>query len=163
MKRILVGATRWPKTFWLTAKIKVSTNAINWTALTVILQRLILSCFLFLPLGNNILFVAHASSLEACTRQIQGLSPQNPKDFVQVVRKVNISHVLPVSLSFINVMHHGSWCFHPDSVPGSLCVRRAGGHGNVAAGRPPNSASYSRAQSQLQLERDPTARMTLSL
>ncbi|XP_056612281.1 ubiquitin associated and SH3 domain containing Bb [Triplophysa dalaica] len=38
--------------------------------------------------GNNILFVAHASSLEACTRQIQGLSPQNPKDFVQVVRKI---------------------------------------------------------------------------
>ncbi|XP_051521921.1 ubiquitin-associated and SH3 domain-containing protein B-like isoform X2 [Myxocyprinus asiaticus] len=38
--------------------------------------------------GNNILFVGHASSLEACTRQIQGLSPQNPKDFVQVVRKI---------------------------------------------------------------------------
>ncbi|KAA0701951.1 Ubiquitin-associated and SH3 domain-containing protein B [Triplophysa tibetana] len=38
--------------------------------------------------GNNILFVAHASSLEACTRQIQGLSPQNHKDFVQVVRKI---------------------------------------------------------------------------
>lgn len=38
--------------------------------------------------GKNILFVGHASSLEACTRQIQGLSPQNPKDFVQVVRKI---------------------------------------------------------------------------
>ncbi|XP_069470183.1 ubiquitin-associated and SH3 domain-containing protein B [Ambystoma mexicanum] len=38
--------------------------------------------------GNNILIVAHASSLEACTRQLQGLSPQNAKDFVQVVRKI---------------------------------------------------------------------------
>ncbi|MBN3310341.1 UBS3B protein, partial [Amia calva] len=38
--------------------------------------------------GNNVLVVAHASSLEACTRQIQGLSPQNSKDFVQVVRKI---------------------------------------------------------------------------
>ncbi|KAK7925537.1 hypothetical protein WMY93_007847 [Mugilogobius chulae] len=39
-------------------------------------------------LGNTVLIVAHASSLEACTRQIQGLSPQNSKDFVQVVRKI---------------------------------------------------------------------------
>lgn len=39
-------------------------------------------------LGNTVLFVAHASSLEACTRQIQGLNPQNSKDFVQVVRKI---------------------------------------------------------------------------
>ena len=39
--------------------------------------------------GNTVLIVAHASSLEACTRQIQGLSPQNSKDFVQVVRKVS--------------------------------------------------------------------------
>ncbi|KAK1155963.1 ubiquitin-associated and SH3 domain-containing protein B-like [Acipenser oxyrinchus oxyrinchus] len=38
--------------------------------------------------GNNILIVAHASSLEACTRQLQGLPPQNSKDFVQVVRKI---------------------------------------------------------------------------
>ncbi|XP_016119522.1 ubiquitin-associated and SH3 domain-containing protein B-like, partial [Sinocyclocheilus grahami] len=38
-------------------------------------------------LGNTVLIVAHASSLEACTRQIQGLTPQNSKDFVQVVRK----------------------------------------------------------------------------
>uniref|UniRef100_A0A8C9XZ40 Ubiquitin associated and SH3 domain containing B n=1 Tax=Sander lucioperca TaxID=283035 RepID=A0A8C9XZ40_SANLU len=37
---------------------------------------------------SEILIVAHASSLEACTRQIQGLSPQNSKDFVQVVRKI---------------------------------------------------------------------------
>uniref|UniRef100_A0A8P4G3T6 Ubiquitin-associated and SH3 domain-containing protein B n=1 Tax=Dicentrarchus labrax TaxID=13489 RepID=A0A8P4G3T6_DICLA len=37
---------------------------------------------------NTVLIVAHASSLEACTRQIQGLSPQNSKDFVQVVRKI---------------------------------------------------------------------------
>ena len=36
------------------------------------------------------LIVAHASSLEACTRQMQGLSPQNAKDFVQVVRKVGV-------------------------------------------------------------------------
>uniref|UniRef100_A0A3P9LRH2 Ubiquitin-associated and SH3 domain-containing protein B n=1 Tax=Oryzias latipes TaxID=8090 RepID=A0A3P9LRH2_ORYLA len=39
-------------------------------------------------LGNTVLIVAHASSLEACTRQIQGLTPQNSKDFVQVVRKI---------------------------------------------------------------------------
>ncbi|XP_067463965.1 ubiquitin-associated and SH3 domain-containing protein B [Thunnus thynnus] len=39
-------------------------------------------------LGNTVLIVAHASSLEACTRQIQGLNPQNSKDFVQVVRKI---------------------------------------------------------------------------
>lgn len=38
--------------------------------------------------GYNILIVAHASSLEACTRLLQGLSPQNAKDFVQVVRKI---------------------------------------------------------------------------
>ncbi|XP_065137310.1 ubiquitin associated and SH3 domain containing Bb isoform X1 [Paramisgurnus dabryanus] len=38
--------------------------------------------------GNNILFVGHASSLEACTRKIQGLPPKNPKDFVQGVRKI---------------------------------------------------------------------------
>lgn len=38
--------------------------------------------------GHNVLIVAHASSLEACTRQLQGRSPQSPKDFIQVVRKV---------------------------------------------------------------------------
>uniref|UniRef100_A0A8C4Z2T5 SH3 domain-containing protein n=1 Tax=Gadus morhua TaxID=8049 RepID=A0A8C4Z2T5_GADMO len=37
---------------------------------------------------DTVLIVAHASSLEACTRQMQGLSPQNAKDFVQVVRKI---------------------------------------------------------------------------
>uniref|UniRef100_A0A4W5QBV6 Ubiquitin associated and SH3 domain containing Bb n=1 Tax=Hucho hucho TaxID=62062 RepID=A0A4W5QBV6_9TELE len=39
-------------------------------------------------MGNNILIVAHASSLEACTRQLQGRSPQASKDFIQVVRKI---------------------------------------------------------------------------
>ncbi|XP_028322297.1 ubiquitin-associated and SH3 domain-containing protein B [Gouania willdenowi] len=39
-------------------------------------------------MGSVVLIVAHASSLEACTRQIQGLSPQNSKDFIQVVRKI---------------------------------------------------------------------------
>lgn len=34
------------------------------------------------------LIVAHASSLEACTRQLQGRSPLSPKDFIQIVRKV---------------------------------------------------------------------------
>ncbi|XP_029699834.1 ubiquitin-associated and SH3 domain-containing protein B-like isoform X3 [Takifugu rubripes] len=38
--------------------------------------------------GSNVLIVAHASSLEACTRQLQGRSPLSPRDFVQVVRKV---------------------------------------------------------------------------
>lgn len=41
-----------------------------------------------LYVGNNVLIVAHASSLEACTRQLQGRSPQSAKDFIQVVRKV---------------------------------------------------------------------------
>ncbi|KAI4814989.1 hypothetical protein KUCAC02_005160 [Chaenocephalus aceratus] len=38
--------------------------------------------------GNNVLIVAHASSLEACTRQLQGRGPQSAKDFIQVVRKI---------------------------------------------------------------------------
>uniref|UniRef100_A0A3P8V128 Ubiquitin associated and SH3 domain containing Bb n=1 Tax=Cynoglossus semilaevis TaxID=244447 RepID=A0A3P8V128_CYNSE len=38
--------------------------------------------------GNNVLIVAHASSLEACTRQLQGRGPRSPKDFIQVVRKI---------------------------------------------------------------------------
>ncbi|MEQ2211580.1 Ubiquitin-associated and SH3 domain-containing protein B [Xenoophorus captivus] len=38
--------------------------------------------------GNNVLIVAHAASLEACTRQLQGRSAQNAKDFIQVVRKI---------------------------------------------------------------------------
>uniref|UniRef100_A0A672KL95 Ubiquitin associated and SH3 domain containing B n=1 Tax=Sinocyclocheilus grahami TaxID=75366 RepID=A0A672KL95_SINGR len=50
-------------------------------------------------LGNTVLIVAHASSLEACTRQIQGLTPQNSKDFVQVVRKVR-------SLQISDLCHH---------------------------------------------------------
>lgn len=39
--------------------------------------------------------MAHASSLEACTCQLQGLSPQNSKDFVQMVRKVIASEEKP--------------------------------------------------------------------
>lgn len=64
--------------------------------------------YLFLT-GNTVLIVAHASSLEACTRQIQGLSPQNSKDFVQVVRKVSsaLSQMLLLSPS----------CTHPLPVP----------------------------------------------
>ncbi|XP_053728500.1 ubiquitin associated and SH3 domain containing Bb isoform X2 [Synchiropus splendidus] len=38
--------------------------------------------------GSTVLIVAHASSLEACTRQLQGRSPQSAKDFIQVVRKI---------------------------------------------------------------------------
>uniref|UniRef100_A0A4W4GF65 Ubiquitin associated and SH3 domain containing Bb n=1 Tax=Electrophorus electricus TaxID=8005 RepID=A0A4W4GF65_ELEEL len=38
--------------------------------------------------GNNVLIVGHASSLEACTRQLQGLPLHNSKEFVQVVRKI---------------------------------------------------------------------------
>ncbi|KAG8002268.1 Ubiquitin-associated and SH3 domain-containing protein B, partial [Nibea albiflora] len=40
--------------------------------------------------GNNVLIVAHASSLEACTRQLQGRGPQSAKDFIQVVRKAKL-------------------------------------------------------------------------
>uniref|UniRef100_A0A8B9GKJ1 Ubiquitin associated and SH3 domain containing Bb n=1 Tax=Astyanax mexicanus TaxID=7994 RepID=A0A8B9GKJ1_ASTMX len=45
--------------------------------------------------GNNVLIVGHASSLEACTRQLQGQTLRNSKDFVQVVRKV---HTFPFFL-----------------------------------------------------------------
>ncbi|KAJ3590524.1 hypothetical protein NHX12_008474 [Muraenolepis orangiensis] len=38
--------------------------------------------------GNKVLLVAHASSLDACTRQLQGRGHQNPQDFIQGVRKV---------------------------------------------------------------------------
>lgn len=71
-----------------------------------LLRDLYVTPSFLLPPGNNILIVAHASSLEACTRQLQGLTPQNSKDFVQVVRKVNknISEselsVLPVVSTF---------------------------------------------------------------
>uniref|UniRef100_A0A8C2JRT0 Ubiquitin associated and SH3 domain containing Bb n=1 Tax=Cyprinus carpio TaxID=7962 RepID=A0A8C2JRT0_CYPCA len=51
-------------------------------------HQIFTKALLFFTSGKNILFVGHASTLEACTRQIQGLSPQNPKDFVQVVRKI---------------------------------------------------------------------------
>lgn len=53
------------------------------------LSRKLSDLYLF-HTGNTVLIVAHASSLEACTRQIQGLTPQNSKDFVQVVRKVSL-------------------------------------------------------------------------
>lgn len=62
-------------------------------------------CFSVLCLfhtGNTVLIVAHASSLEACTRQIQGLTPQNSKDFVQVVRKVSVL-LLPTALHSFSV------------------------------------------------------------
>ena len=36
------------------------------------------------------LLVAHASSLDACTRQLQGRGHQSPQDFIQVVRKVGL-------------------------------------------------------------------------
>ena len=58
------------------------------TRFTYVLIETVFSVLAFLPPGNNILIVAHASSLEACTCQLQGLSPQNSKDFVQMVRKV---------------------------------------------------------------------------
>lgn len=62
--------------------------------------------------GNTVLIVAHASSLEACTRQIQGLVPQNSKDFVQVVRKVSLlfwlhcifHHLCPLLIFFLFMM-----------------------------------------------------------
>ncbi|XP_059932202.1 ubiquitin-associated and SH3 domain-containing protein B-like [Gadus macrocephalus] len=38
--------------------------------------------------GSKVLLVAHASSLDACTRQLQGRGHQSPQDFIQVVRKV---------------------------------------------------------------------------
>ncbi|TRY89234.1 hypothetical protein DNTS_025401 [Danionella cerebrum] len=48
--------------------------------------------------GKNILFVGHASSLEACSRQILGLSPHNSTDFVQVVRKARGIHTSTLHL-----------------------------------------------------------------
>lgn len=80
--------------------------------------------------GNTVLIVAHASSLEACTRQIQGLVPQNSKDFVQVVRKVSLlfwlqcifHHLCPLLIffSFHDVQHLYPLC--ADSLLGFLCL-----------------------------------------
>ncbi|XP_017568530.1 ubiquitin associated and SH3 domain containing Bb isoform X1 [Pygocentrus nattereri] len=38
--------------------------------------------------GGNVLMVGHASSLEACTRQLQGQTLRNSKEFIQIVRKI---------------------------------------------------------------------------
>ncbi|XP_038657220.1 ubiquitin-associated and SH3 domain-containing protein A-like [Scyliorhinus canicula] len=38
--------------------------------------------------AGNILLVAHASTLDCCTRPLLGLPPKNPKEFVQMVRKI---------------------------------------------------------------------------
>lgn len=119
--------------------------------------------------GNTVLFVAHASSLEACTRQIQGLIPQNSKDFVQVVRKVSVAFqfrrffdfLCNFSLSqcfFLDNIHICVF-FCPDSLLGILQLRRNGRDWGVAAGRPTDSASDTRAQSQFQLEGNANARL----
>uniref|UniRef100_A0A3P8QDA3 Ubiquitin associated and SH3 domain containing Bb n=1 Tax=Astatotilapia calliptera TaxID=8154 RepID=A0A3P8QDA3_ASTCA len=58
-----------------------------------------------LSVGNNVLIVAHASSLEACTRQLQGRSPQSAKDFIQVVRKVpDFGIVSPLILDLLKLL-----------------------------------------------------------
>lgn len=71
------------------------------------------SCVVFPPLlaGHNVLIVAHASSLEACTRQLQGRSPQSPKDFIQVVRKVcsHSVHLLLLSSGFLSLCACCGW------------------------------------------------------
>lgn len=56
-----------------------------------------------LSVGNNVLIVAHASSLEACTRQLQGRGPQSAKDFIQVVRKVCSIDVLLLDISYLSI------------------------------------------------------------
>lgn len=70
----------------------------------------------FRPLvGNNVLIVAHASSLEACTRQLQGRSPLSPKDFIQIVRKVR---PLLASVCFLQVRAlPGNLCFFFSQIP----------------------------------------------
>lgn len=54
--------------------------------------------------GNNVLIVAHASSLEACTRQLQGRGPQSAKDFIQVVRKVCSLHICVFYLVHVMIL-----------------------------------------------------------
>lgn len=75
-------------------QISPTFQALSWNTVYKLYRKLMVSLecapYLF-HTGNTVLIVAHASSLEACTRQIQGLSPQNSKDFVQVVRKVSFS------------------------------------------------------------------------
>lgn len=113
----------------------------------------------FRPLvGNNVLIVAHASSLEACTRQLQGRSPLSPKDFIQIVRKVR---PLLASVCFPQVRALlSNLFFFSDSVPGVLFLPGAGRHGGVAAGGPPHPPPHAWAQPQLRLERDAAAGMT---
>lgn len=117
--------------------------------------------------GNTVLIVAHASSLEACTRQIQGLTPQNSKDFVQVVRKVSLllrlqwifHHFCLILILFcIHDVHH-LLSVHADSLSGFLRLWRNGRQRGVAAGRPAHPASDSWTQSQFQLARDAHARL----
>lgn len=64
--------------------------------------------------GNTVLIVAHASSLEACTRQMQGLNPQNAKDFVQVVRKVSYTSLVFVTKKcfYFNWSMLREWVLH---------------------------------------------------
>lgn len=65
-----------------------------------------------LSVGNNVLIVAHASSLEACTRQLQGRSPQSTKDFIQVVRKVCSLHIFSDLAWIFSSIHPTSLSIH---------------------------------------------------
>lgn len=70
------------------------------------LEGAVLHCLTVLPVhvsaraGNNVLIVAHASSLEACTRQLQRRRPLTPRDFVQAVRKVRKHQAAAVTALF---------------------------------------------------------------
>ncbi len=108
MKHTSVAASKWP--------VKYCQSAIIWVGLECWYIWFFLfgldqywfkglcfkTCYVYhlsmwCPTGNTVLIVAHASSLEACTRQIQGLTPQTAKDFVQVVRKVrSLVHIFKI-------------------------------------------------------------------
>lgn len=42
----------------------------------------------FSPLGGNILIVAHATTLDTCTRQLIGEAPRNTNELRQVIHKI---------------------------------------------------------------------------
>lgn len=120
--------------------------------------------------GNNVLIVAHASSLEACTRQLQGRSPLSSRDFIQVVRKVSsfITLWLLVAVCesgqtadvLLSSNLYLSFGLAPDSIPGLLFLSGAGGYGGVAVSGPSHPPPHTRTKPQLFLEGNASAGMT---
>lgn len=56
-------------------------------------------CLILWVFPGNILFVAHASSLDTCSRQLVGKQPKNEVDMMKLVTKVPYTAVAVVELS----------------------------------------------------------------